>query len=259
MAGVHEPRLQAAAHAVDDRPPLRPRPRSNASRSTSRISLMRRERSPLGRATRVRSGVGRWRGAPTQPSANTAGSPPVWTNTTSSPAPQRPVAALPSSPAKPLPVYVAVEHPAAVDGGPADRLGAGLRRHAVVGAEPAVVDLDVVVDATARRSRSAPAPRRPAPRTSGTPAHDALGDADREHGRHVVVAERPQQGPAGDEPGVGAAARRRVHDRRRRACRAGGTARRARRRRRGSRARRSPCCRRSGSSAARRRRRRARR
>ena len=43
-------------------------------------------------------------------------------NTTSSPAPQRPVAALPSRPAKPLPVYVRVEHPAAVDRRPPDAL-----------------------------------------------------------------------------------------------------------------------------------------
>ena len=44
---------------------------------------------------------------------------------------------------------------------------------------------------------------------------DALGDADRQHLGQVVVAERPQQRPPGDEPGVRPAARRRVHHRRR--------------------------------------------
>ena len=50
----------------------------------------------------LRDGLGRF----SSRQANTAGRPPVCTNTTSVPGRQRPVAALPSSPAKPFAVYV---------------------------------------------------------------------------------------------------------------------------------------------------------
>ena len=87
---------QAAAHSVEDRTSL------------LRRALLERQEIDV-ENVRVRDGLARAHGtdATGAPSgANSAGQPPVWMNTTSSPSPNRPSPAAPSSPEKPLPEYV---------------------------------------------------------------------------------------------------------------------------------------------------------
>ena len=105
----------------------------------------------------------------------------------------------------------AVEDPASVQGGPADRLVTSRGRNAVVGSEPAAVDFDVAVgDLDVRLEEGESRARQHA--DIGVSGDDALGDADRQHLGQLVVPERAQQRSPGHQAGMGPAARRRVDD-----------------------------------------------
>ena len=209
VAGQHEPRLEAAPHAVDHGLALvavAPLERQQVDFEDLAHGV---NASDGGRAT-----VERVTGDP--PVVNTAGRPPVWMNTTSSPAPsgrRRRCRAGRRNPCRCTCGRAPSRRGAPPTRSPRRRPWSARRsRRRASGRRPR------------RRRRRSRRRRRPSSvervpaasaATSGRPAIDTLGDADREHRAAARPARRPHQRPPGDEPGVGAAARRREHDRRR--------------------------------------------
>ena len=192
MTSQHEPRLEAPPHAVDHRfalvavaalerqqvdfedlthdpnasdepsPSGRPGPTVGRPIPAFGSRWPRRHEPPHGVSVVEARGV------------NTAGRPPVCTNTTSSPAPPS-GGGVAEQAGEPLAGVGPVEHPAAVACRPGDRLVAGRRRDGVIVAEPAVVELDVVVadvGASARPIIESASRARAA--TSGWPATTPL-------------------------------------------------------------------------------------
>ena len=111
----------------------------------------------------------------------------MWTNTTSSARPHRPADALPSSPAKPLPVYVRSSTQPPWRAAQAMASSPASRRDCVVVAEPAVVELDVGrVDHAGRLGRFEAEQLERLGREVGdlgVAGDHALGDPDRQDGR----------------------------------------------------------------------------
>ena len=102
VTAVDEPGLQAAADTVDDGAALLSRTPLEREQVDVEDLAHGRERYWRAQRRQVSAGAQRSVGAP--PAANSDGAPPVCRNTTSSPRPHRPVAALPSRPANPLPL-----------------------------------------------------------------------------------------------------------------------------------------------------------
>ena len=151
-------------------------------------------------------------GAP--PGVNSAGQPPVWMNTTSSPAPNRPSSAAPEQTGQALAGVGPIHQPTTVARRPVDGRVAGRGRHRVVVADPSAVDLDVVGGRRSRRGPSATASRWRARRCRGSrPPRPWRRRSATTSGHAPAAAARGR--PSGEQPGVGPPARRREHDRRR--------------------------------------------